>query len=32
MFERYPPLRDMEAVALFHELGYRFNRRGRGLV
>ena len=30
IFERYPPLRDMEAVALFQELGYRFTDAGEG--
>ena len=30
IFDRYPPLRDMEAVALFQELGYRFTDAGDG--
>ena len=30
IFARYPPLRDMEAVALFQELGYRFTDAGDG--
>ena len=30
IFERYPPLREMQAVALFGDLGYRFTEAGDG--